>query len=410
MVKLVGLLDYDATLQKKYITPNYDLGVTYGVLKQNPNLNVRLIISLDEANLQKYDEILVFKISPYLPHPSGMIKNYYRLPIQEFGPGFKHKPLRPESQDTFFTKPDFTCYNNIIKFSYEHPEHKLAWDLSNARKASNAQHLRLFENLEGEYLRKDINTGRSHIILHDDPNILFTHKEQLKTAEDLINSGHKIYFTQPLDISLITDTNILERVITDSKYATLRRSLLISEMNDSALWFINYYMEHKCKRTEVLVLFEKGKQANYYLRFMLLLNFYNNKTNYLLRLRPYWDKEMFLASRLTHCMYRFMYEKPFLMSFYEYVFYLGCGELGVPKRYIKTDEQSYDFILSNFGMPKLVEELEDWLIHNPDCEEQIFIGGSSKYEKSRRKYNDARRSGKGFRGSINNSSKEFSTQ
>ena len=34
MVKLVGLLDYDATLQKKYITPNYDLGVTYGVLKQ----------------------------------------------------------------------------------------------------------------------------------------------------------------------------------------------------------------------------------------------------------------------------------------------------------------------------------------------------------------------------------------
>ena len=76
MIRLVGLLDYDAVLQKKYITPNYDLGVTYGVLKQNPNLNVRLIISLDEANLQKYDEILVFKISPYLPHPSGMIKNY----------------------------------------------------------------------------------------------------------------------------------------------------------------------------------------------------------------------------------------------------------------------------------------------------------------------------------------------
>ena len=75
MVGLVGLLDYDAVLQKKYITPNYDLGVTYGVLKQNPNLNVRLIISLDEANLQKYDEILVFKIFTYPYKNSGQVLN-----------------------------------------------------------------------------------------------------------------------------------------------------------------------------------------------------------------------------------------------------------------------------------------------------------------------------------------------
>lgn len=410
MIKLVGLLDYDAVVQKKYLGPNYDLGVTYAILKQDPNINVRLVVSTEESNLQKYDRLLIFKLSSYLPHPSGMIKNYYSYQMEEYGPGFVNKPSRPNERETFFSKPDFTCYNPILKLSIEYPNHKLAWDYHKACKVRNPQHLRLFEKIEGEYLRKDINLPAPFIVLHDDPNIIFTHPNQLKIVEDLMNSGHKIFFVQPLDISSVTDTNILERVITDSKYATLRRNLMIREMNDSALWFVNYYMEHKCKRTDITVLYEKGKTQNYYLCSMLLLNYYNNKTNYSLRLRPYWDKDMFLMSRLTHSMYRFLYEKPFLMSFYEYVFYLGCAELGVPKRYVRTNDMSYDFILQHYGMPKIVEELETWLEHNPEYEEQIFIGGSSKYEECRRKYYDTRGSKKAFGRSSSDISKERSSQ
>lgn len=126
MIRLVGLMDYDAIVQKKYTGPNYDLGVTYAYLKNDPNISVRLIASLDIQNLEKYDEILIFKLSPYLAHPSGVITNYYTLPIKEFGEGFLRKPIRPDCTETRYIKPDFTCYNNILKLSINNPKHTLS--------------------------------------------------------------------------------------------------------------------------------------------------------------------------------------------------------------------------------------------------------------------------------------------
>ena len=61
MIKLIGLLDYDALYQRRYIAPNYDLGLVYGYLKQDPNVNVRLITTFNENNLKKYDEIILMK-------------------------------------------------------------------------------------------------------------------------------------------------------------------------------------------------------------------------------------------------------------------------------------------------------------------------------------------------------------
>jgi hypothetical protein len=141
-----------------------------------------------------------------------------------------------------------------------------------------------------------------------------------------------------------------------------------------------------------MVLFEQGKRSDYYLRAMLDLNYYNQKTGYYLRLRPFCDKEVVMLSSLTHCAYRFLYETPYLMSYYEYVFYMGCKNIQVPEKLIRTNDEVYDFILSKYGMPELVRELEDWLRRNPEYEEHIFIGGSSKYEECRRKSYDTRRS------------------
>jgi hypothetical protein len=71
---------------------------------------------------------------------------------------------------------------------------------------------------------------------------------------------------------------------------------------------------------------------------------------------------------------------------------MGCKNEHVPEKLISTNEEVYDFILSKYGMPELVRELEDWLRRNPEYEEHIFIGGSSKYEECRRKSYDTRRS------------------
>ena len=126
MVKSIGLMDYDVLRTKYYVTPNYDLGLVYNYLKQDVNLNVRLISSPSPANLEQYDKIYIFKQSPFIPHPSGFIKDYYKLPIEEYGPGFIDKPLRPFLIETREMLPDCSCYNNMILFSLDKPKNKIA--------------------------------------------------------------------------------------------------------------------------------------------------------------------------------------------------------------------------------------------------------------------------------------------
>jgi hypothetical protein len=396
MIRLIGLMDYDALYQRRYIAPNYDLGLVYAHLKDNPNYNVRLVTSLSEQNLMKYDEILIFKISKYLPHPSSKIKDYYKLNIKEYGDGFINRERRPYFKDTFYIRPDFTCYNPILQLSVDKPRHKLSWNVKKAVKSQLYTHVRLFEQFESEWLRRDLGYNKKKLAIHDNPADLLIDPGKVAVLDSLTDQGYHFFFTQPLDISLLNDTNIVERVVTDSNWATMRTHLMLSSLNEIALWFVNYYVEHKCRKTDVVVLYEKGKSSEYYLRSMLDLNYLNHQTGYSLRLRPYYDKEVVMLSPLTHCAYRFLYETPYLMSYYEYVFYMGCKNMHVPEKLIRTNEEVYDFILTKYGMPDLVKELELWLRHNPEYEEQIFIGGSSKYEECRRKSYDVRRGNYAF--------------
>lgn len=410
MVRLIGLMDYDCLVQKRYVAPNYDLGLVYTYLKDNPNLTVRLVTSFAEQNLAKYDEIYLFKQSKYLAHPSSVIKNYFQLNIKEYGPGFMARESRPFIRETFYLEPNFTCYNPILQLSVEQPGHKLSWDVKHAVKSKYYQHVRLFHRLDGELLKKDVGFHKNKLAIHDDPLLLLTNPVGQQTLQQLINDGHKLFFIQPLDISLIDDTNIIEQVIVSKNLATLRNRLMISVMNSSALWFINYFITHKCKQTNVVVLYERGKEKDYYVCSMLDLNYYNHKTEHRLWLRPFYDKEVVQTSSLALCLYRFLYKTPYLMSFYEYVFYMGCKNEKIPKKLIRTNEEIYEFILEKYGMPPLVKALEDWLLYNPEYEEHVFIGGSSKYERSRKKAYDARRSKYAFERSVSNSSQEFSSQ
>jgi hypothetical protein len=406
----IGLIDYDATVQRKYKAPNYDLGLTYAYLSKDPNVSVRLVSSLTERNLSKYDKLMIFKISPYLKHPSSVIKDYYKYDLEEYGRGFIHREPRPYFKETFYLKPDFTCYNPILSLSFDRPGHFMAWKIDKAPKMRHYQQIRLFEEFEGEWLRRDLSYVDKYLVIHDDTDILFSNPAQRKVVEELIDKKYHLIFVQPLDISLIKDTNIIEQVITRRDYSTLRHSLIISEMNDSAMWFINYYIKHKCKKTDVCVLFDKGKTSNYYLHSMLLLHSLNHQSGYILRLRPYWDKEIMLASLLTHYAYRFLYETPYLMSFYEYVFYLSYIKLGVPEKMIRTNEDLYDYVFQNYGYAEPLKMLEDWAYKNPGSEDYIFIGGTSNYEKQRRKYYDPRRSNYAFNTSISGTGSECSSQ
>ena len=126
MTKLIGLMDYDVIRTRHYRYPNYDIGLVYAYLKDDRNINVRLISSPSLQNLQQYDIIYVFKQSKQLPHPSSVIRDYYKLPIEEYGPGFQDKPLRPYLLETKYILPDCSCYNNMILYSLEHPKAQIA--------------------------------------------------------------------------------------------------------------------------------------------------------------------------------------------------------------------------------------------------------------------------------------------
>jgi hypothetical protein len=177
MVKQIGLMDYDTLRTKWYIVPNYDLGLVYAYLKDDKNINVRLISSPTPTNLSQYDKIYVFKKSPFIPHPSGYIEGYYKLPIEEYGPGFIDKPLRPFLLETRDMRPDFSCYNNMILFSMNKPHSRLAWKIDPRAKGGKYKPVRLYENFEGEELKKDYPYSK-YCLIYDDPVDIINNKEK----------------------------------------------------------------------------------------------------------------------------------------------------------------------------------------------------------------------------------------
>ena len=155
MIK-IGLMDVEILSGKKYMYPNYDLGVTYNYLKQDINNSVHLITSISPENLSRYDKIYAFKLYKHTKHPVTFIQNYYKYPIEEYGPGFMDKPLRPFLLESREVPCDGKCYNPILKFSIENPYHPSAWIISKGAIKGKYTPIRLYEPFETEDLRRDI--------------------------------------------------------------------------------------------------------------------------------------------------------------------------------------------------------------------------------------------------------------
>ena len=144
---------------------------------------------------------------------------------------------------------------------------------------------------------------------------------------------------------------------------------------------------------------ESSSEINF--QTLLLMNYYNHKTNYKLNLIPFSDEGCLDNYTLALLAFKYMTGKPRYMSYYEYVFNIAYLRIGVPKELIHTGENRYEYIFSRYGMAPLLVNLEEWLKKNPQFEEQVFIGGSSNYAEQRRKYYDQRRSGFNIKSSSN---------
>lgn len=406
MIRQIGLLDYDTLRTRYYTAPNYDLGILYAYLKQDKNINVRLISSLYPTNLKQYDKIYIFKQSKFIPHPSGYIQNYYKLPIEEYGTGFYEKPLRPFLLETRDMLPDFSCYNNMLRFSMDKPGNKIAWRIDKQAKGGKYKPLRLYEPFQGEELKKDYPTNKYNI-LYDDPVDILNNKEKFRYISELKNKGYRFLFAHPLDISLLKDTNIIEQVFLNSKYAFYRKRIIATRINDNVEWLIDKVLKKQISQTRTIMVklpTEDGLEAC--LETMLTMNYYNQKTHFRVNLRPMWEEGYLADDNLALLAYRYLTDATFYMSYYEYVFNIVYLRMGVPKELIHTGEDRYEYILSQYGMPSSLQYLEKWLQTHPQLEEYVFIGGSSNYEKQRRKYYDNGRSEIAFRTSAYDTSEE----
>ena len=402
MTKLIGLIDYDVLESRVYRAPNYDLGLVYAYLKQNVDVNVRLVSSFSSTNLTQYDKIYIFKQSNNLISPIKKIPGYYKLPIEEYGPGFISKPLRPYLLETRGMLPDCSCYNNMILFSLEKPQSKIAWKISPKAKGGKYQPIRLYETFEGEELKKDYPSSK-YCLLYDDPTDILNNKEKLKYYFELKAKKHIFLFAHDIDISKLGDTNILEQVFTNSKYTAFRKGIVATEINDKVDWLVSKIINKeyfKVSNISVKLPVHLGKEICF--QTLLMINYYNHKTKFRLRLIPLWEKGYLEDYDLALLAFKYIKAGAQYMSYYEYVFNVAFLRTGVPKELIHTGEDRYEYILSRYGMPHLLRKLESWLRKNPQFEEQIFIGGSSDYGKSRRKYYDEGRGGFNIKSSIDN--------
>lgn len=410
MIRQIGLMDYDVIRTKYYVAPNYDLGLIYAYYKNDKNYNIRLISSPHPNNLQQYDKIYIFKQSKDIPHPSGYIKDYYKLPIEEYGPGFIDKPLRPFLLETKNIEPDFSCYNNMLLFSMSKPNHSLSWRIDKNARGGKYQPIRLYEDFQGEELKKDYPKGK-YCLIYDSPVELLNNKEKKRYIDELLAEKKHLLLAHPLDISLLKDTNILEQVFVKNKYAPFRKRLVATKINDNVEWLISKVLNQEIKKTgTIMVKLPTDVSQEKCLETMLSMNYYNHISHFRINLRPMWEKGYLEDNDLAYLAYRYLADKPYYMSYYEYVFNISYLRKGVQKELIHTGVDRYEYIFSQYGMSPLLILLEKWLKTHPQFEEYVFIGGSSNYEEQRRKYYDAGRSEIAFRTSAYNTSQKRGAQ
>lgn len=409
MATNIGLMDYDTLRQRKYRGPNYDLGITYGYLKKNVNFSVRLISAPTISNLKQYDKIYVFKQDIKLAHPSSYIPEYYSLPIEEFGPGFINRPLRPFLLETKTSLPDFSCYNSMILFSLNKPQHRIAWKIGKGVKGGKYQHVRLYELFENEWLKKDYpQPGR--IVAYDNPNDILNDPQKFAYYEELLDNKRSILFALPLDVASVLDTTILERVFNERKFSGIRKKLIATSLNDKVQWLVSNRLDGTSKKNLQILCLLDVQDLEQCFEQLLIMIYYLHKSKNTVWLRAGWSKAYLRRYELAHLAYKFLNTKAYSMSFYEYLFNIAYKGIGVPQSLIHTGEDRYEYIMNKYGTAPLLIRLETWLQAHPHFEEHIFIGGDSNYGKSRKRYYDISRSTRAFTTSANDISEELSSQ
>lgn len=81
-------------------------------------------------------------------------------------------------------------------------------------------------------------------------------------------------FAQPLDISLLNDTNILERIVQDKKYTSIMKDLMASDLYVNVEWLVSQIIKNEIKsQVHIKINIPPGLDNAKVLRTLLLMGY-----------------------------------------------------------------------------------------------------------------------------------------
>lgn len=192
----IGIVDFDFLSTKKLC--NYNFGVllvSSYYLKQG--LKIRLILELSHENLMKYDKIYMFKDYKTKIKPINLIKDYYSLPVEEYGEGFDNRPLLPNLPDLIYTPIKTDIYKPIL-FYINNGGKKFQTDKNWNEKYYPTK---IFFMSDGELLLREEPKGK-RLLVYDDPDLFFTTELGRQKMTEMLKKSI-IKFVKPLRIGII---------------------------------------------------------------------------------------------------------------------------------------------------------------------------------------------------------------
>ena len=239
----IGLIDFDFLSTKKLC--NYNFGVllvSSYYLEQGSK--VRLIINLNRDNLLQYDKIYIFKDYKTRIQPVNLIKDYYSLPVEEYGEGFLNRPLYPTLPNLIYTRIRTDIYKPIIYYIKNGGE-KFSLD---EKWRDEYFPTKIFFDLDGEMLLREIPTKKK-LLIYDDPSIFFTTELGKQKMTELLKKSI-IKFVKPLRIGIIPSEN-WEYMFSQKRIVSFKQRLYGKEddpyLDSFVDWVVNGNVNGKIK-------------------------------------------------------------------------------------------------------------------------------------------------------------------
>ena len=243
----IGIIDMDFLSTREL--RNFNFGVLLvASYYQVRGPKARLIIDLNYDNLSKYKRIFVFKSYKTKIHPINLIKDYYTLPVEEYGEGFPGRPLFPSLPEIIFTPVQTDIYKPIMEYMKQGGK---KFTMS-PKWQPNVHPTMLFFEQDGEILSREY-PKKSRLLVYDDPLIILNTDVGLSTVKSLKSKKKAIKLVKPIRIGKVSP-DLYDWLFTSRTILSFQEDLYAEDGDEYLEAFLEWCRtSNNCKETTVLI-------------------------------------------------------------------------------------------------------------------------------------------------------------